>query len=90
MTETNHGGAGTAYSHYGCRCDECRAANAARKKRRDKERARLLAAGLVNPTHGEVSTYSNYLCRCDECRAAWSERCRRYKADRRRAEGLPA
>jgi len=29
-----HGGSGTAYAHYGCRCDECTVANTARSMRR--------------------------------------------------------
>lgn len=45
----------------GCRCEQCRAANAA------YDRALRARAGL--PAHGKRSTYTQG-CRCDECRAA--------------------
>jgi hypothetical protein len=63
-----HGGSGNAYSAYGCRCDECRAANAARAKRRRLER---YAEG-GDFEHG-VCGYTNWGCRCDECSEAHSE-----------------
>lgn len=63
----NHGGAGTAYSHYGCRCDECTDANTARAHRRSLERR-----GETPPpeSHGKASTYNNWSCRCDPCSVA--------------------
>ena len=54
-----HGGAGTRYEQ-GCRCDEGRAAHAARKKR---------LIGRTPPTHG-ASGYNNFGCRCEVCREA--------------------
>jgi hypothetical protein len=70
-----HGGAGTAYANYGCRCDECTAANAARVARRRAERA---TEEPPADAHGNASTYTNWRCRCDECTAANSEKCKTY------------
>ena len=71
----SHGGSGTAYASYGCRCDECKAANTARIKRRRVAR---------NPddapagAHGKTSTYVNWGCRCAPCTAAHAKRCAAY------------
>lgn len=56
------------YSNYDCRCDECRAANAAYQRRADARRA---ATGLPegDPRHGE-NGYTNYGCRCSTCTEA--------------------
>lgn len=66
-----HGGAGTRYEQ-GCRCAECRAAMAARKKR-------LL--GRTPPTHGP-SGYNNYGCRCEVCYAAKQAENAKYRTRR--------
>ena len=63
-----HGGSGHAYSNYGCRCDECRAANAARFARRKAERDMRMS----DFEHGS-SGYVNWGCRCDVCAEAHSE-----------------
>jgi hypothetical protein len=63
---TKHG-TPNAYVNYGCRCAECRAANAARQADARRRRA---ATGSMR--HGKVSTYDNYLCRCAKCYAAKS------------------
>jgi hypothetical protein len=64
-----HGGA--AYRNYGCRCEECTAANSASQLSAQVRRNAATAAnGGVAPTetHG-TSTYQNWGCRCDVCRA---------------------
>ena len=62
----NHGGDGTAYSNYGCRCDECTEANRVRTARRRNER-RAEAKDPDDPRHGMYSFYANHGCRCDKC-----------------------
>ena len=79
-----HGGSGNAYNAYGCRCEECVAANTRRVKRRAKERL----SEPVRGAHGNASTYSNWGCRCAECTAAHAERIRRRHLERL-AEGVP-
>lgn len=65
-----HGGSGTTYEHYGCRCLECREAHRARIAKRRAVRIAELAADPTIVEHGKDSTYGNYGCRCDECREA--------------------
>lgn len=60
-----------------CRCDECRAANAASRREyvaRIRERKDAATGEPPSPRvpHGTTNAYSNYKCRCDECRAAWA------------------
>lgn len=74
-----HGGAGTAYAHYKCRCAECREANTARCRRARQARATKPVPESVK--HG-ASCYVNWSCRCDVCREAWRVRC--YQAHLRR------
>jgi hypothetical protein len=62
-----HGGTGSAYSNYGCRCVECTEANRARAERRRAERK---SEGAPGHAHGSRSTYSNWSCRCGRCRSA--------------------
>jgi len=72
----NHGGAGTTYVHYGCRCDVCREANRSRNARRRAERV----AAPKDPNdkrHGTPSFYANHGCRCDRCKSAWKTECKR-------------
>jgi hypothetical protein len=63
----SHGGKGSAYSNYGCRCDECTEANRVRAERRRAERK---GEGPPRDAHGSRSTYSNWSCRCGKCRSA--------------------
>jgi hypothetical protein len=49
---------------YGCRCDECKAANAAQARRL---RAASRERGFAGLTHGRRSTYDAG-CRCVACR----------------------
>lgn len=66
-----HGMSG--YTNYGCRCDICRAAATAYRRKRTAERRLLLAADPTLVPHGRASTYGNWGCRCDPCRAAWRD-----------------
>ena len=59
-----HGGSGTTYAHYKCRCEECRAANNSRTLRRRGERK---PEDNPNPKHGTAAMYKNWNCRCDPC-----------------------
>lgn len=72
----NHGGSGTAYANYGCRCDECTDANTARVLRRRLERK---AEDVPPQLHGKASTYTNWGCTCEPCTAANAEKCRLYR-----------
>lgn len=65
-----HGGSGTAYANYGCRCAECKLANSDRARRRRQERVTEEPPELA---HGKYSTYSNWGCRCDACTQAGSD-----------------
>jgi hypothetical protein len=56
----------TAYRNHGCRCEECRATQAAYNRR---NRATRLDTGSLS--HGTRSAYDAG-CRCDECRLARS------------------
>ncbi len=66
---------GTCYSHHGCRCEVCKAANA---RRCDKRRKQRDPSKLKPEQHGKKSSYSNWNCRCEECTAAWNK----YQHDR--------
>lgn len=68
-----HGGSGTSYEHFGCRCFECREANSKRAHRRRKERK-----SEKKPVHGKASTYINWECRCYKCKAAHNEKVKAY------------
>ena len=73
----------------GCRCEGCRAANAARHR---KLRADRRSRGATPNVHGSTG-YSNYGCRCDVCVEAWRLRCNasdaaaRKRAEERRISG---
>lgn len=83
MKELKHGGAGTAYSHYGCRCEECKEANRIRVAKRKKQRY-LETKDPNDPRHGSSSFYSNHGCRCEKCSEA--ARIKNHKAYMRRKE----
>lgn len=83
----------TAYTHYRCKCDPCRAANAAHHSALRQRRRELGSA----PTHG-TSGYANYGCRCPVCTDAHRLKClayyhshierfRGYEATRKAARG---
>lgn len=67
----------------GCRCEQCRKANAEKTRLRRAARKR---EGRVPAKHGETG-YGNYGCRCTVCVSAWRDRCRvSYEAERVRIE----
>jgi hypothetical protein len=57
----------SAYNNHGCRCDDCRAGIAA--KRRGLQARRRFQQPPASLPHGTLSTYQNWHCRCDDCRA---------------------
>ena len=74
-------GTTNGYGNLNCRCDDCRAANAAHHKdymgrhpeQREKHRVRrqtIKPLDVDDPRHGTDNGYTNYVCRCDDCRAA--------------------
>jgi hypothetical protein len=68
---------GTTYSYtHGCRCDDCRAANA-KPHRRRRERGQRMDGTIPHGTNGG---YSNYDCRCRPCTDAHVRVCAAYKA----------
>lgn len=69
-----HGGAGTAYANYGCRCEDCTLANTLKVSRRQAERRseKLPSEDM----HGKNTTYTNWSCRCEPCSAAHSAMCK--------------
>ena len=74
--DRRHGTVG-GYTNNACRCERCRAANAAYVQKRRYERAAALAADPSRAAHGEESTYTNWRCRCQPCteaRAAYYQR----------------
>lgn len=69
----NHGGSGSAYTNYGCRCQACTEAHNRRVERRRRERHVEVATGNATGFKHGVGGYSNWGCRCDVCRAAQHE-----------------
>ena len=68
-----HGLAGTyRNSAYGCRCEECKAANTARAKAERADRRARLAGDPSLAVHGLAATYRNWGCRCESCSQAHS------------------
>lgn len=64
---------GTPFAYgRGCRCDRCKAANAAyHLDWHNRKKAK-------GPWHGTIGGYTNHHCRCYECRRAWRGYRRRY------------
>lgn len=63
-----HGGSGNTYSHYGCRCELCRAAHNKRMQRRRMERFAITREhGLPAHVKHGGSAYRNWGCRCPVC-----------------------
>ena len=79
----------TWYTGHRCRCEECRAVNAAYQAAKVQQRARLLAVGLITVKHGTENAYGNYGCRCEECRDARAATSRRYRAARKARKRQP-
>ena len=80
-TNFTHGYSG--YQNYKCRCETCRAANAAAVTRMRAQRAAQLAEDPAAVSHGVASTYDNWRCRCADCRAASARRARQRRAEMR-------
>lgn len=65
----------SAYVNDGCRCEGCRAGQAASQARlRVKYRTRREDFPIP---HGTDNGYTNYRCKCDQCRAAHTAAARR-------------
>lgn len=79
-----HGGAGTSYVHYGCRCLECTEANRARHVRGHESRHSREIPETVK--HGKAGTYVNWGCRCEPCTKAQTDKCNSYYAKNLSAE----
>jgi hypothetical protein len=71
-----------AYVRYRCRCDDCRQAAREFQRASTADRARRLASGEVDVTHGRLSTYVNWACRCAPCTEAHNLKLARWKAGR--------
>jgi hypothetical protein len=78
MAKARHGSLGM-YGNHGCRCAECRAANAAYQRE-------LMARYKREGGRGEHGTSYRYDtgCRCDACRRAHNEKSRKTKKRLRR------
>lgn len=71
----------------GCRCNDCRAANA--ERHRGQQRRRVSDPEAADRAgHGNASTYQNYGCRCRPCTEANSAKSLAYKARRRERVAL--
>ncbi len=79
-------GAIVTYNYWGCRCDDCRKANADRMRESIAANAKLKKLPKDLP-HGRTTTYNYWRCRCNECTAAHSAYCRE-AYHRRRQEVL--
>lgn len=64
-----HGGSGSGYSNYGCRCEECCVANSKRKRELDLERQKAADGMPSEVVHG-LQGYVRWKCRCKVCKAA--------------------
>ena len=61
------------YDHWRCRCDLCRAANAAHNASARRKRYQAVEAGtVVISEHGRYA-YANWGCRCETCTKAHTE-----------------
>jgi 5-methylcytosine-specific restriction endonuclease McrA len=67
-------GNNSRYTNYGCRCDECKAAAAARSKAYNARPKRK----PLEHEHGTNNAYANLGCRCDLCVADHAARTRAY------------
>ena len=83
MSERQHGLTGTYQA--GCRCDDCKAAQAqyARERYHARKAGDVRRPGVAE--HGTRAMYATHGCRCDKCKAAEAEYRREY--DKRRRAG---
>lgn len=70
----------------GCRCDVCRAANAAAAAER---RARRLEQGMPADAHGMPSGYTFWGCRCKVCKRTERDRSRNKRAAKPPTNSIP-
>jgi hypothetical protein len=67
-------GTQNGYCNHGCRCQRCRASNAAYQQGARQRRQDFIDAGRVpDHVHGTENGYGNYRCRCDPCTKAHAE-----------------
>jgi len=71
----------TGYTYHRCKCDVCRAANAARcRDQQEKRHARAVEDPSLVP-HGRGG-YTNWGCRCRVCTTANTQACVAYRKAR--------
>lgn len=75
---TSHGSY-YGYNRQGCRCRECRAANAEYHRSYRRRRRDALRAGRADVEHGTTDAYNNDGCRCEACKKAQAKRWRDYQ-----------
>ncbi len=75
--DPRHGGTGTGYVYYQCRCPECVSAWTQRRADRRTFKANRLASDPTLAPHGVANTYTNWGCRCAPCTAANTDKSRR-------------
>jgi len=83
------------YTHKGCRCPDCRAANAKYKREKVRYNRDLTASSslaflhaylsdaLPSITHGITNSYDWWGCRCKDCTEAHGKKDREYRERRR-------
>lgn len=72
-------GSRSGYRYSGCRCDDCRAWNAANVRR---SRLRRVSRGIPpGAKHGDRNLYVNYGCRCEACTIVNKVVCAKYDSD---------
>lgn len=72
-------GTRSAYQHDGCRCDDCRRAEAVNQA---TTRAARAAKGVPPEMPHGLSTYVNWGCRCEVCRIDKAKRARERRTER--------
>ena len=73
----------TRYRKWGCRCEQCCAANTSSYHMAKLRRSARLEHDAKAIPHGRTSTYGNHGCRCESCTEAHAADVREYKARRR-------
>ena len=85
MPQVEHGRA-ASYESGKCRCAECRQAGmAARRRQRERRRARVAAGDASRVVHGTWAAYVTDKCRCEKCRALKSAYMKQYRSRRRQS-----
>jgi hypothetical protein len=82
MRQVTHGSA-ASYESGKCRCEVCREAGmAARRRQREKRRERVAAGDASHVVHGTWAAYVTDGCRCDVCRAFKSAYMKQWRSKR--------